>query len=163
MKYGLLFFILTGLFGCFSREPEKTKQQGNRMPAFKLLLSDSITMFDSENIPNDQAAVLFVFSPTCPYCRAQTEEIISDMSDLKDIHFYMITTGSFAYMKHYIQHYSLQKYPNITVGFDEKNFVGDYFETAKVPYIAFYNKNKKLNKAFIGKLYTSEILKAAKE
>jgi hypothetical protein len=41
--------------------------------------------------------------------------------------------------------------------------MGDYFEITNVPYMAIYNKDKKLNKAFRGKIYSNQLKKAAEQ
>jgi thiol-disulfide isomerase/thioredoxin len=163
MKQMSLLFILACLGGCFGKEPEKTGLEGQPLPSFNLLLSDSATWLNTSRIPPGKPIALFYFSPICPHCRTQTKEIIEDMDRLKDIQFYFITSFPFKAMKKYYKEYNLEKFNNITMGRDTAHFVGDYFETSGVPYMAIYGKNKKLNKAFLGKIYSSQIKKVAEE
>jgi negative regulator of replication initiation len=46
---------------------------------------------------------------------------------------------------------------------DTATFMTDYFEMPGVPFWAIYNKNKKLSQSFLGKIYSSKIIKAAEE
>lgn len=158
----LILFIIC-LIGCFGQNPENTGLEGKSLPDFKLLLPDSTTYFNTSSISPGKPIVLFYFSPYCPYCRAQTKEIIEDIDKLKDIQFYFITSFPFTAMKNYYEKYQLGKYPNITIGLDSSHFVSDYFEMAGVPYLAIYGKDKKLNKAFMGKLFSSQLKKIAVE
>jgi thiol-disulfide isomerase/thioredoxin len=151
-----IYFIL--IIGCYSRRPaEKTGLEGKSLPSFNLLLSDSLTYFNTSNIPKGKPIALFYFGPNCPYSRAQMEEIIEDMSILKNIRFYIFTIYPYQDMKNFYDYYNLGKYPNITVSLDYTNFFGNYFETQAVPYLAIYGKDKRLIKAFIGKVYGKQI------
>ena len=152
------------LAGCYSREPEKTGKEGKPIPEFNLLLTDSTTWLNIGKSPTTNPIVLFYFSPVCPYCKAQTKEIIEDMDKLKDIQFYFISSFPTPMLKAYIKEYKLAQYPNITTGMDTANAMGDYFEIVGVPYIAIYGKDKKLKKSFMGgKLYSSQIKRITEE
>jgi thiol-disulfide isomerase/thioredoxin len=163
MKQISIIFIITCLVGCFGSTPEKTGQEGKTLPNFNLLLPDSVTWINTSHVPTNKPLVLFYFNPHCPYCRAQTKDIIEDMDKLKNIQFYFITPFSFREMKSYYKEFQLAKYANITMGRDTANFMGDYFEITGVPYMAIYNKDKKLKKAFMGKIYSSQLKKVAEE
>lgn len=157
--------LILGLYlaGCYSKQPEKTGLEGKPLPSFKLLLTDSTTYFDTKDISKGKPVALFLFGPHCPYSKAQMEEIIEDMDKLKDIHFYIFTTWPFSQMKEFYSHYQLNKYPNITMGQDYKNFFVGYFEAKGVPYMAIYGKDLKLRKAFVGKIFGSQIKEIAED
>jgi thiol-disulfide isomerase/thioredoxin len=131
------------------------------MPAFNLLLADSVTQLNTKDILTTRPIVLFYFSPYCPYCRAQIEEIIHKIDRVKDIQFYVFTSYSFKEMKHFYREYQIDKYPNIQMGIDQSNFFADYFEAPGLPYMAIYGKDKKLRKAFVGNVYSGQIKSAA--
>jgi thiol-disulfide isomerase/thioredoxin len=161
MKNITLLILITSLAGCYGKNPEKTGREGKPVPSFTLLLTDSTSYFTTSNIKPGRPVVLFYFGSHCPFSRAQMEEIIEDMEALKEIKFYLFTSESFAKMKDFYSHYQLNKYPNITVGLDFKNFFSNYFEAKGVPYMAIYGKDLKLKEAFIGKIYGSQIKQAA--
>lgn len=166
MKQVFILWAIAALAGCFDSEgsvPEKTGMEGKPLPEFNLLLTDSTTWINTRNIPSGKPTVLFYFSPTCSYCRAQTEEIIEDMDKLKNMQFYFITHKSLTGLKNFCKEFELARYKNITIGVDTGHIVSDYFEIEGVPYTAIFNKNKKLNKSYLGKIYSSQIIKAAKE
>jgi len=163
MKYFFILILLITTWGCIDREPVKTGREGKGLPSFDLLLYDSTTYFNTNNIPAGEPVVLFYFSPQCPYCRAQMEEIIKDISTLKNIRFYVFTTWPFREMKDFYNHYQLYKYPNIMVGVNYTNFFIDYFKVQGVPYTAIYSKDKHLNNAFLGKIHVKQIKKIAEE
>jgi thiol-disulfide isomerase/thioredoxin len=163
MKKLSIAFIITCIVGCFGAEPEKTGMEGKPLPGFNLLSPDSSTWINTSQAPKDKPVVLYYFSPYCPFCKAQTKEIIEDMDKLKGIQFYFITPFPFADMKMFSKEYELGKYPNISTGFDTSNAMGNYFEASAVPYLAIYGKNKKLNNTFEGKIFSSQIKKVAEK
>lgn len=162
MKQVFLFTIAV-LAGCYGSEPQKSGKEGKPMPDFSILLTDSITVLHSRDIPAGKPAVIFYLNPYCPYCKAQTKEVIEDMDQLNNINFYFISRYPLADVKAFYKEYQLKKYPNITVGLDTALEVGDYFEIPGVPYLAIYGNNKTLNKTFMGKIYSSQLKKVAEE
>lgn len=141
--------------------PRRTKVisglEGYPLPTFNLLLTDSTTQLNTNNIRIGQPFVLFYFSPSCPYCRAQTEEIKDNIKSLKQIQIYFITAFPLAKIKDFEKHYSLSKYNNITVAqvYDTSFF--KYFKIPVVPYIAIYDREKKLKEVLIGKTSLNDI------
>lgn len=163
MKQISAFALLLILTGCFGKKPEKTGKEGIPMPEFNILLTDSITLLNTSNIASGKPIVLFYFSPYCPYCKSQTQEIIEEMEELKDIQFYFITSFPLPTLKEFIKIYQLNKFPNIISGIDRKQFVHNYFEVSAIPYTAIYGKDKKLNNAFIGKINFAQLRKVAEQ
>ncbi|WP_217602353.1 redoxin domain-containing protein [Chitinophaga sp. GbtcB8] len=153
----LLAMVLIATYSCTNKEAIKTGMEGKELPAFELLLADSVTHFNTANSPVSKPVVLFYFSPYCPYCRAQMGDIAQKMDKLKNIQFYMFTSFPFSDMKHFYEEYKVRQYPNIQMGLDLKNFFPNYFETQVVPYTAIYGKDRKLRKVFIGQVYSSQI------
>lgn len=163
MKPICAFIILACLTGCFGKTPEKTGKEGAALPAFNILLTDSITVLNTSNISAGKPVALFYFSPYCPYCRAQTQEIVEEMDDLKDIQFYFVTSYPLSTLRGFKEQYKLGKFPNITIGVDKDRFIGKYFELTGIPYVAIYSKNKKLNNAFQGKITAAQLKEVAEE
>jgi thiol-disulfide isomerase/thioredoxin len=163
MKKISIVFIITCLAGCFGAEPQKTGLEGKPLPTFNLLSPDSSTWVNTSQAVKDKPIALFYFSPHCPYCKAQTKEIIDDIDKLKGIQFYFITPYPFAEMKKFYNEYKLGQYPNIITGIDTGMTVGNYFETSSVPYIAIYGKDQKLHHTFEGKIFSSQIKKVAEQ
>lgn len=164
MKLFLLATIFVLISGCMGRKPSVvTGKEGKPMPSFNLLLMDSITRFNTKDIPLDKPIVLFLFSPYCPYCRTQTKEIIDDIKSMESIRILLISPIAFSPIKSYYSNYELGKYPNIVVGQDEKSNIGNYFNASVVPYIAIYTKDKQLKQVLMGKVSTKMIKSIALE
>jgi thiol-disulfide isomerase/thioredoxin len=163
MKHTSLFLIIALLYGCFGKEAEKTKKEGEALPEFKILLTDSVTWLNIGKIPAGKPLVLFYFSPYCPYCKVQTQEIIEEMEELHDLQFYFVTDFPLPDLKKFNKAYQLAKYPNIITGIDTTQFIHNYFEVKGIPYIAIYGRDKKLKKSFMGKITGSQLKKVAEE
>jgi len=164
MKIIAILLLIAGLSGCSSMPPSvKTAMEGKPLPSFDLLLMDSATHLNTNTIPSGTPFVLFFFSPYCPYCRAETEQVVADMKSLGNIHFYFLSSFPFDPIKQYYNQYQLKKYPNIILGQDYESYFGNYYKANGVPYMAFYDKEKKLKKAFIGNIDTKIIKEIAVE
>ena len=157
MKEIVMLTFLTTAAGCLDTVPYTTGLEGKTLPDFKILLTDSITWIHSRNIPGDKPIIFFYFSPDCPYCKAQTKEIIDNMTKLEAFNFYFVTNFSMPSLKAFSDKYKLSKYPNIICAVDSKRFLIDYFQLPGVPYLAIYGKEKKLKKAFIGNINSSQL------
>lgn len=135
----------------------RTYHEGEKIPSIEILLSDSSTYLNVSKVSPGRPIVLFYFAPYCPYCRSEMEEIIKNIGHLKDIQFYLITPYPFSDMRMFYYSYNIYKYDNIKVGVDFNRAFGDYFKTQNVPYLAIYNRKKKLNAAFLGNVKYDQI------
>jgi thioredoxin-related protein len=163
MKQIFFILIVVLLAGCFGSTAEKTGKEGWPIPEFSVLLLDSTTWLNTHNFAKGKPLALFYFSPNCPHCQAQTKEIIEEMDNLKDIQFYFISHFAINKLKPYIKTYELSKYPNIVTALDTSNILSNYFGAPGVPYLAIYNKDKKLNKSFLGEISGNQIKQVAEE
>lgn len=151
------------LVSCLTKTPEQTAHEGKELPSFQLLLQDSTTILDTKNIVSGRPIVIFLFGPNCPYCRAQMKNIIDNAKKLSHIQFYAITFFPYEEMKKFNQEFELKKYKNIITGVDILDFYRSYMRAVGVPYIAIYDKDKKLKKAFSGKTDISLIKTIAEQ
>lgn len=157
MKYLNIVLVSIVLSGCFGREPQKTGMEGETLPSFKLLMEDSTTYFDMKDIPKGKPFALLYFGPYCPYSRAQVEEIVNNIESVKGTKFYFFTSWPIKDLKKFSAHYQLKKYPNISTGRDYEDFFPNYMSAKAVPFMAFYDKEKRLKKAFLGKINIGDI------
>jgi len=72
------------------------------------------------------------------------------MNLLKDISIYMITQESFIETKQFYSINQLSQYDNIKVGRDTAAALGQYLNVKGIPFLALYDKNKRLMRAFSG-------------
>jgi thiol-disulfide isomerase/thioredoxin len=140
--------------------PLKTGLEGTVIPSFNILLEDSTTYFNTGSIPSGKPAVVFYFSPYCPYCRLELKDIIRNNASLSSVNIYMVTNFSFSSMKTFYVKNGLSRFANITVGYDSAYFVSTYYKTRAVPFTAIYGGNKRLSAAFLGPVKAWQINQA---
>jgi len=146
--------------GCMNH---KTGLEGKPLPQFNVVLMDSVTNFNTKDIPQGNPVVLYLFSPYCPYCKAQTKELIENISSLKGIHFYMFSSFPYSDVKQYYMDSHLNKYANITVALDTALFYKNYIKATGMPYFAIYDKNKHLKQTWLGRVSIGKIRDIALE
>lgn len=162
MKVAIVVFLL--IMGCFGRRAKVISGlEGQTLPTFNLLLTDSSTRINTNNIPKGKPFVLFYFSPFCPYCRAQTEELREEINSVRELQFYFVSAFPLYQVRIFEDHYGLSKYKNITVAQIKDTMFSKYFKISGVPYIAVYNRDKHLKEVLLGKVNASDIVKAAFE
>jgi peroxiredoxin len=150
MKKILFLTVVIIMSGCSDRDHAvKTGLEGKTLPSFSILLMDSTTKINMNNVEG-RPAVVFILYPYCPFCRAQTEAIVKNISNLKDIDFYIVSNSPFQMVKAYAKRFQLQNYSNITVGQDYENLLSSYYKVSAVPFMAIYDKRKKLKQAVLG-------------
>ena len=147
----ICLFLLVGwtLYKAFSTPVMvKTGMEGRVLPAFNILLPDSVSRFNTADIPTGKPFIILAFSPFCKHCQAETINIIKHMDQLTNIKIYYVTTDPFSAMKSFYQHYKLAKYSNITMGRDEKYSFFKYFKVWQSPYTAIFDSHKRLKQVF---------------
>jgi thiol-disulfide isomerase/thioredoxin len=119
-------------------------------PPVKLLLADSAHYFTKDDLPKKKPIWLMMFNPNCSHCQHETEEMVSNMDDFKDIQIVMVTSMPLDSMRAFTKKYQLQGYKNVVVGQDTHYFLFDYFQNKNLPFNAFYDKKKQLITVFQG-------------
>lgn len=147
---------LIAILFCACREeqldPILTGMENKPLPAIDILLPDSTTYFNTTKIPTGKKVVLFYYSPTCPYCRAQMRETLNNINKFKEEQLCVLIGGDFRSMKEFSQYYMLQKYPNVIVGIDTGFIVARNYAIPGVPFTAVFDENKVLKSAYVGRL-----------
>lgn len=156
MKVTILAIIVT-LLGCNGRQQIISGLEGTPLPPFNVLLTDSTTLINSEKFDLGKPIVLFYFSPFCPYCKAQTEEIKQDIKSLSNIQFYFLSPFPVNQIKDYDEKYGLSANKNIIVAQIRDSSFTKFYHIPGVPYMAVYNDQKKLTEVLLGKVSIDDI------
>jgi len=159
----LLWCWLLSLISCFDPPKVKVKLEGRPMPSFDLLLQDSVTRLNTDSIREGNPVILFYFNPDCPYCKAQITDILNHISIFKGVQFYLFTSYQYKDLEDFYKRYHLKDYPNITVAVDYSNFFSTHFPVDAVPYLAIYDKEKKLKRILVGNHNVDSIRQIASE
>jgi thiol-disulfide isomerase/thioredoxin len=128
------------------------------LPPFKLLLLDSSSQLNTNDIPKGKPSVLIFFSPDCDHCQRQTESIVKNMDSLHNVNLFFITVDAFDRMKLFNEVYKLSRYANIVVGRDYTFFFPYHFKNAQPPYNAIYDSHKRLEVVLPSETNAHELL-----
>lgn len=128
------------------------------VPPFRLLKSDSTTVFTKSDLKKNRPVLVMLFSPDCEHCRQETEAIIHRIDEFKKIQIVMATTLPFAMMKDFVSRYRLDLFDNITVGRDIGYFLLTFYGIRNFPFHACYDKKGRLTQAFEGSLTVEKLL-----
>ena len=144
---GLLFCMA----GCLQQPSLKTGLEGKKLPSFTFLLMDSTTRFNTDSLESGKPFVMFYFNPDCPYCRTELRDIIQHNNEFNNIMFYLLTAYPYGDVKRFSNEFHLKEYANITIGIDYTNYLYKYLYIPSVPYLAIYDKEKRLKQVLMGK------------
>lgn len=133
------------------------------LPVFNILLKDSVTTFNTFNIPKGSPIALMLFSPDCKHCSDAMDDITRGMDSLKNIRFYLMSLSiDMTAIRKFCDDHRLEKYSNIeVVGCDYDFFFLTFFGAMNVPAIALYNSDKKLVHYFNPPFTVSQIFEKA--
>ena len=157
ISLGLLLSGLTGFTQTDSIQAPYKRFPG--FPPVQLLLADSNSLFTKNDLAKKKAVMLMIFNPACEHCQHETEEIIKNIDQFKNIQIIMATMMPLGNMKAFIETYKLAQYKNIVVSQDIHFFLPAYFMINTLPFLAFYNKKKELISVFEGSMSIENALK----
>lgn len=129
------------------------------LPEFKIRLLDSVTVFNTRDIPKGKPTLLVLFDPDCKHCQALMPTLLNKMDSLKNIQFYFITMSNYKLpMDKFYAEFKLGSYPNIKrVGRDYQMFFLDYYGVRHFPSFVMYDKKKKFVHYFEGNVTVKEL------
>lgn len=128
------------------------------LPPFRILLLDSITHFNTIDIPKGNPSILMFFSPDCEHCQKETESIIKNMDSLRNVNLIFITVDPFDRMKVFNEFYKLSKYKNVMVGRDYSFFFPYHFQGAQPPYTVIYDRHKRMEAVLSSETNAHELI-----
>jgi thioredoxin-related protein len=132
------------------------------IPPFNLLKVDSSSYFTKNDLKKNKPVLIILFSPDCDYCQHETEEIIKNMDQLKNVQILMSTNMAFEMMKSFYEKYDLQRFENITVGRDFQYILPSFYQIRFMPYLAMYDKKGNLLTTFQGSMKIEDLVKVFK-
>jgi|SRR5580692_7650693 thiol-disulfide isomerase/thioredoxin len=130
------------------------------VPPFRLLKLDSTTYLTKDDLRKNRQTIVMFFSPDCPHCQHQTEAILADSKDFRDIEIVMATFQPFSEMKIFNERYKIYEHPNILIGRDEHYVLPPFYKIKNLPYLALYDKKGNLITTFEGNQKAEDLIKA---
>jgi thioredoxin-related protein len=119
------------------------------IPPYHILTTDSVYETPA-NLKKNKPVMIIYFGPDCSHCQHLMYEMKPQMKAFKNIQIVMITFAEpLKASQVFYRDFGLKKYPNIRVGTEGHGLqVQRYYQVKTTPYIALYNKNGKLVKAY---------------
>lgn len=133
------------------------------IPVFNLLLTDSITVFNTAQIPKGKMTVLVFFSTDCEYCQEETVDLIKNIDAVKKMQFYYIGIDSIHKIRDFSEYYGLNKYSNIVVGKDYTLSFPGLSGLHTIPSSIVYDEQKRLKVIIKGDFKVKDFLRRLKE
>ncbi|AEW01009.1 hypothetical protein A4D02_13715 [Niastella koreensis] len=160
LLYSLLIICIVGLACREKNEQEvyKTGMEGQPIPSFAIQLLDSASFLKSDQIFDNKNLILFYFSPTCPYCRAQMRDMVSNIERLKDKELCVLSNADLTSIKTFVEYFKLRKLNNVIVGRDTGSVVLSTYRLTGLPFTAYFDNNKQLKKAYLGRMTFNSLL-----
>ena len=143
MKYLLFFSILALLNSCRQKRPDPLSGKTD-IPTFKLQVVDKADTVNSDRILRTKKILIVYFSPTCPYCKRETSEILAHIADLNQVQIVFLTPMPLDQTKEFIQQFNLQSYPTIVVAREVDHSFGRSFNPTAIPFLVVCNHLKPL-------------------
>jgi len=119
------------------------------MPPYHILTTDSVYV-TPDNLKKHKPVMIIYFAPDCSHCQHLMYEMKPKMRAFKDVQVVMITfVLQLKAIQVFYRDFNLVKYPNFTVGTEYPTYkVQQFYQVKTTPYIALYDKNDKLVKAY---------------
>lgn len=166
----LLFFgisllvIYPAISQTITQVHEKTTYLTSRtIPDFKVYQAPDSTAFTNEDIQKKKPILFMIFSPDCGHCQHETSVLIENIKHFHNTQILMFTWLPYSDMMAFYKTYKIASYPQITMGWDYKDFFLPYFQVETYPTLIAYDKNGNLVKAFKGEINMEDVWKALGE
>jgi peroxiredoxin len=140
-------------------QKEKIAKQIQTIPPMTFNKLNSGELFTDESIEPGKAVLIIHFHPDCDFCHAQLEEISAQLEKFVTVQILLISNAETDSINKIIKEYGLDNKENITLLHDEDAIFDNVFGEKGVPTSLVYNKERRLQKLFKGKVKVEEILK----
>jgi len=166
-----LLFILCFLFISYTgfsqtdsatdKRPEFVKDP--TIPNFTIYKAPDSTVFTNHDLKKNKRTLLMIFSPECGHCQNETKELETYIGHFKNVQILMVTWLPYSEMMAFYHNFNIASYPEITMGWDKKDFFLPYYHVQMYPDLVVYNKQGKYVNSFSGVIKLEEVVKALDE
>lgn len=139
------------VFNAFAQETTlPVYKQFPQVPPFDIVMVPDSTRFKKADLKKKKPVIVMVFSPDCDHCKHATNDLLKQTKLLKDVQVVMTSNLPYSYIKKFYEDFGIAKYPGIIMGWDEKHFLGTYYEVRNFPSVYVYDKKGQLVQEFTG-------------
>jgi thiol-disulfide isomerase/thioredoxin len=133
------------------------------IPAFTLYQAPDSTVFTNQDLEKKKPTLIMIFSPDCGHCQHATTLLLQNISHFKGVQILMTTWLPYSEMVAFYKNYKIADYPQITMGWDKKDFFLPYYHVASYPGMVVYDKKGKYVKSFSGDVNMKDLWEALGE
>lgn len=164
-----IFLALTSfmVFGfAFSQSPAANDkrpeyERNPAIPGFTIYKAPDSTVFTNQDLKKKEPTVIMIFSPECGHCQNETRELEKNMDHFKHTQILMVTWLPYSEMLAFYHDYKIAQHPEITMGWDKKDFFLPYYHVQSYPQFVVYDKKGDYVKSFSGVINLQDVWEAA--
>src|SRR5690242_2431489 len=163
-----LLFILPCFLVSFAGFSQSNTATDNRpefvknpnIPDFTIYKAPDSTVFTNDDLKKNKPTLLMIFSPECGHCQNETRELEKYIDHFKNVQILMVTWLPYSEMMAFYHDYKIASYPNITMGWDKKDFFLPYYHVQMYPDMVVYDKHGKYVNSFSGMIKLQDVVDA---
>jgi hypothetical protein len=123
------------------------------LPSFKMTSLVDGSCINSNQIPSGKPIVFFYYDPECDHCKLEAAMLGRHLDELKAASIYMVTQrDSVAEIRQFASACQLDRRVNISFVRDSNYSFFGLFLPSALPFMAIYDREKKLRRIFIGEV-----------
>lgn len=160
MKHLRFIFILLCISSCHPKWRVDYSDAFLKLPPIRILLQDSISAWDSQQLPADRPLVILYFSPDCVHCADMTSYLMDSLRLLQGATLLFVSNAPLEDIRRFSQSYHIDAHQNMIIGNDQQYNVFNIYKINAFPEIIIYNRQRKLAKLYKGEIDIQQILHA---
>ena len=133
------------------------------IPDFTLFQAPDSTVFTNKELEKKKPTLIMIFSPDCGHCQHATTLLLQNISHFKHTQILMTTWLPYSEMLAFYKNYKIADYPQITMGWDSKDFFLPYYHVSSYPGMVVYDKNGKYVTSYSGDVNMKDLWDALGE
>jgi len=130
------------------------------IPDFTVYNAPDSTLFTNEDLRKKEPTLIMIFSPECGHCQNVTTDLIKNIDHFKHTQIFMVTWLPYSEMVSFYHNYKIGEHPEMTMGWDKKDFFLPYYHVEMYPKLVVYDKKGKYVNSFSGNVNLEDVWKA---
>jgi len=130
------------------------------IPNFTIYKAPDSTVYTNHDLKKNKATLLMIFSPECGHCQNETKELEKYIDHFKNVQILMVTWLPYSEMMAFYHNFKIADYPEITMGWDKKDFFLPYYHVQMYPDLVVYDKHGKYVNSFSGVIKLQDVVDA---
>ena len=158
----MISMIFVGLLFSLSVAAQQPGAKGAPLPAFRMMLTNG-RMFEAKDLSMDKPVVLVYFAPDCDHCIVLLDALFKKLDELKNTTLLLATFKPVDQLIPFERKYGTARYANMVVATEGYSFfLRNHYALQRTPFVAVYNREKKLVCSFRDKTPVPEIIACIK-